>query len=169
MVLSGSDSKLIVIWIHYFVIYFFSLLLMMYMLFLNFRMSKRKYKLYLEPNNTIKIPCSRLKRRHLDVSLLMTHCATPLWYIKCFIILNVLPDYVLLRWQIVETTIHFKIYLRLWMVTTTMKKTESVLTWALQMLRWDGNMLFKYVVRCYLTLVLTTFSTVVVFVNLVLV
>ncbi|KAK9519948.1 hypothetical protein VZT92_022639 [Zoarces viviparus] len=29
-------------------------------------MSKRKYKLYLEPNNTIKIPRSRLKRRHLD-------------------------------------------------------------------------------------------------------
>ncbi|KAF1395699.1 hypothetical protein PFLUV_G00014420 [Perca fluviatilis] len=35
------------------------------MFFFNFRMPKRKYKLYLEPNSTIKIPCARLKR-HLD-------------------------------------------------------------------------------------------------------
>ena len=30
----------------------------------------------------------------------------PLWCINCFIILNVLPDYVLLRWPIVETTLY---------------------------------------------------------------
>lgn len=96
MYLSGFKF---VVWIHYF--FLFSFINDVHVI-LYFRMSKRKYKLYLEPNNTTKIPRSRLTRRHLDVS----QCATPLWYITCFIILNIIPDYVLLPWKIVETPLY---------------------------------------------------------------
>ncbi|XP_051982838.1 uncharacterized protein LOC127643926 [Xyrauchen texanus] len=37
-------------------------------------MSKRKYKLYLEPNSTIKLPRARLKRGHLNALLFTDDC-----------------------------------------------------------------------------------------------
>ncbi len=52
---------------------------MIFISYLEFKMAKRQYKLYLEPESKSEVPHIKLKRLHLDVSnFLRNICVHPL-------------------------------------------------------------------------------------------